>query len=78
MFAKPINDIQIAVDSLSAIKQAIIDILKTTLIGRKILILQNVFVKRMPHLAINKYTHPYHIIETKAERWKNRILSMII
>lgn len=76
MLAKPIIDIQIAVDSLFAIKQIAIDILKTQ--GyvyweedpdpEKMF-----FVKGMPPFG-DKRTHHIHIIEPKAERWKNRIL----
>jgi len=76
MLAKPIIDIQIAVDSLPAIKQAAIDILKTK--GyvyweedpdpEKMF-----FVKGMPPFG-DKRTHHIHIIEPKAELWKSRIL----
>lgn len=76
MLAKPIIDIQIAVDSLPAIKQAAIDILKTQ--GyvyweedpdpEKMF-----FVKGMPPFG-DKRTHHIHIIEPTAPRWKSRIL----
>lgn len=76
MLAKPIIDIQIAVDSLPAIKQAAIDILKTQ--GyvyweedpdpEKMF-----FVKGMPPYG-DKRTHHIHIIEPTAPRWKSRIL----
>ncbi len=76
MLAKPIIDIQIAVDSLPAIKQAAIAILKTQ--GyvyweedpdpEKMF-----FVKGMPPYG-EKRTHHIHIIEPKADRWKSRII----
>ena len=76
MLAKPIIDIQIVVDSLPAIKQVAIDILKTQ--GyvyweddpdpEKML-----FVKGMPPFG-EKRTHHIHIIEPKAMRNRNRIL----
>jgi len=76
MLSKPIIDIQIAVDSLPAIKQTAIDILKT---------LEYVywdedpdpekmfFVKGMPPFG-EKRTHHVHIIEPKSKRWQNRII----
>ncbi|MBV8801388.1 MAG: GNAT family N-acetyltransferase [Gammaproteobacteria bacterium] len=76
MFAKPIIDIQIAVDSLPAIKQAAIDILK---IQGYVYWEEDpdpekmFFVKGMPPFG-DKRTHHIHIIEPKAERWKSRIL----
>ena len=75
MLSKPIIDIQIAVDSLTAIKQAAINVLKT---------LEYVywdedpdpekmfFVKGMPPFG-EKRTHHVHIIEPKSKRWQTRI-----
>jgi GrpB-like predicted nucleotidyltransferase (UPF0157 family) len=76
MLAKPIIDIQIAVDSLAAIKQAAIDILKTCEYvywdedpdPEKMF-----FVKGMPPFG-EKRTHHVHIIEPNSKRWQTRII----
>jgi GrpB-like predicted nucleotidyltransferase (UPF0157 family) len=76
MLSKPIIDIQIAVDSLVAIKQAAIDILKTCEYvywdedpdPEKMF-----FVKGMPPFG-EKRTHHVHIIEPKSKRWQSRII----
>ena len=76
MLAKPIIDIQIAVDSLTAIKQTAIDVLKTCDYvywdedpdPEKMF-----FVKGMPPYG-EKRTHHVHIIEPKSKRWQTRII----
>jgi GrpB-like predicted nucleotidyltransferase (UPF0157 family)/dephospho-CoA kinase len=76
MIAKPIIDIQIVVDSLPAIKQKAIDILKTQ---EYVYWEENpdqdrmFFVKGMPPFG-EKRTHHIHIIEPKALQNRNRIL----
>jgi GrpB-like predicted nucleotidyltransferase (UPF0157 family)/dephospho-CoA kinase len=76
MIAKPIIDIQIVVDSLPAIKQKTIDILKTQ---DYVYWDENpdkdrmFFVKGMPPFG-EKRTHHIHIIEPKTLQNKNKIL----
>ncbi len=76
MTAKPIIDIQIAVDSLSSIKQIAIDTLK-----KQDYIYWNenpdqermFFVKGMPPFG-EKRTHHIHIVEPNSKHWKGKIL----
>lgn len=74
--AKPIIDVQIAVDSLSGIKQTAIDILKT--LGYEFW--QDnpdkerlFFVKGMPPFG-EKRTHHVHIVEPSSKLWQGKIL----
>ena len=76
MLAKPIIDIQIAVDSLNSIKQLAIDALK--ILGYEYWY-ENpdpermFFVKGMPPFG-EKRTHHVHIVELGSKHWKNKIL----
>src|SRR5579862_9138067 len=76
MLAKPIIDIQIAVDSLHSIKKIAIDALKT--LGYEYWY-ENpdpermFFVKGMPPFG-EKRTHHIHIVELGSKHWKNKIL----
>lgn len=76
MLAKPIIDIQIAVDSLKAIKPIAINILK--LLGY-VYWDENpdserlFFVKGMPPFG-KKRTHHVHIVEPGSKQWKNKII----
>jgi GrpB-like predicted nucleotidyltransferase (UPF0157 family) len=76
MSAKPILDIHIAVDSLSAIKQVAIDILKTQ--GYEYWYdnpdtERMFFVKGMPPFG-EKRTHHVHIVESTSRHWQGKIL----
>lgn len=76
MLAKPIIDIQIAVDSLIAIKQTAINVLKACdyLYWAEDPDPEKMFfVKGMPPFG-QKRTHHVHIIEPKAKRWQTRII----
>jgi GrpB-like predicted nucleotidyltransferase (UPF0157 family) len=76
MLAKPIIDIQITVDSLAAIKQVAIDILKNydyVYWDEDPDIEKMFFVKGMPPFG-EKRTHHIHIIEPKSKRGQNRII----
>lgn len=76
ILAKPIIDIQIAVDSLVAVKKIAIETLKNNGYEywdedpdpEKMF-----FVKGMPPFG-DKRTHHVHIIEPKAKRWQSRII----
>lgn len=74
--AKPIIDIQIAVDSLMGIKQTAIDLLKT--LGYEFWydnpdIERMFFVKGRPPLG-EKRTHHVHIVEPSSKHWQGKIL----
>lgn len=76
MIAKPIIDIQIAVDSISAIKQTAIETLKT--LGYEYWsdnpdLERLFFVKGMPPFG-EKRTHHVHIVEPSSKHWKEKIL----
>lgn len=76
MIAKPIIDIQIAVDSLSAIKPLAIDILQA---HQYVYWAENpdpermFFVKGMPPFG-KKRTHHVHIYEPTCRHWREKIL----
>ncbi len=76
MLAKPIIDIQIAVDSLSAIKQIAIDALK---MQDYVYWAENpdaermFFVKGMPPFG-DKRTFHIHIVEPSSRHWREKIL----
>lgn len=76
MLAKPIIDIQIIVDSLTAIKQTAIDVLK---VYDYVYWAEDpdpekmFFVKGMPPFG-EKRTHHIHIIEPKSKRGQDRII----
>ncbi len=76
MLAKPIIDIQIAVDSLYAIKNIAIETLKT--LGYEYWYdnpdtERMFFVKGMPPFG-EKRTHHVHIVEPSSKHWKEKIL----
>ena len=76
MLAKPIIDIQIAVDSLYAIKNIAIEALKT--LGYEYWhdnpdTERMFFVKGMPPFG-EKRTHHVHIVEPSSKHWKGKIL----
>ncbi len=76
MLAKPIIDIQIIVDSLTAIKQTAIDLLKTydyVYWAEDPDPEKMFFVKGMPPFG-EKRTHHIHIIEPKSKRGQDRII----
>ncbi len=76
MLAKPIIDIQIAVDSLSAIKENVIENLK---VGDYVYWADNpdkermFFVKGMPPFG-EKRTHHLHIVEPQSKHWLSKLL----
>jgi GrpB-like predicted nucleotidyltransferase (UPF0157 family) len=76
MLAKPIIDVQIAVDSLCAIKKIAIETLKT--LGYEYWYdnpdrERMFFVKGMPPFG-EKRTHHVHIVEPSSKHWKEKIL----
>lgn len=76
MLAKPVIDIQVAVDSLSAVKQAAIDAL--TAQGYQYWYDNPdpecmFFVKGMPPFG-DKRTHHVHIYELGSKLWRNKLL----
>jgi len=76
MLAKPIIDIQVAVDSLTAIKQIAVDRLQTQQYvywNENPDLERMFFVKGMPPFG-EKRTHHVHMVELASQHWQSKIL----